>query len=68
MDRKNKVDTRNLYTVWGTTREEHMNRMLKFIECQNARVAEEEASVQMIKTNKVTGKKTEPTIGKRGKK
>lgn len=45
MDRKNTRDTQKLYAAWGTTREEHMNRMLEFIERQNARVATDGASV-----------------------
>jgi hypothetical protein len=65
MDRKNTKDTQELYAAWGTTREEHMDRMMKFIESLNARVDAEEAAVPAKQVKKVVAlKKAAATPGK----
>lgn len=64
MDRKDEKHMQELYAAWGTTREEHMARMMSLVEILNARVAEEEMAEEEDSESRATAL-MEMTIRKR---
>lgn len=55
MDRKRKERLQELYAAWGTTREEHMARMMELVDRLNAEVEKEEEAAASGATVSVAG-------------
>ena len=54
MDRKHEKHMQELYTAWGTTRENHMAQMMKLVERLNAQVADTEEDDELRAPTEMT--------------